>query len=150
MKDFSIRVFTFGELSPDLLYRLLQLRTEVFLMEQGIVCQDMDDLDREALHFLALAPDGTLLSYCRLIPPHEGAPYVKFGRFVTAAASRKAGVGSAVLDAALAFAADAFPDMEFRLSGQLYLESYYAKRGLKPVTEAYLEEGIPHKLFIKI
>ena len=40
----------FGDLTPHQLYELLQLRTDVFVMEQKCAFQDMDGTDHLAVH----------------------------------------------------------------------------------------------------
>lgn len=52
MEQLQIEVKTFDQLHIEELYDLLQLRSEVFVVEQDCVYQDIDGKDREALHIL--------------------------------------------------------------------------------------------------
>ena len=146
--DYRLIIKDFSELTAELLYEILRLRTEVFVVEQNCVYQDMDGLDAVSKHFALLDGEGGLVSYARLILPHEGQDYVKFGRFITDRKRRECGAGTRVLKAAVSYARSHYPEYPLKVSGQLYLENYYKKQGFCPVSDVYLEDGIPHKLFL--
>lgn len=142
-----IEIYKFDELSPALLYEILRLRTEIFVVEQDCVYQDMDGLDAMSTHLLLRSEEGRLLSYARLIPPHEGQDYMKFGRFVTSADSRRRGLGQRILQEAIRESFRQRPNLPLKISGQLYLERFYIGQGFEPISEIYLEDGIKHRLF---
>ena len=48
----TIAIKTFKELSTEELYSILQLRSEVFVVEQNCVYQDIDFKDQNALHVI--------------------------------------------------------------------------------------------------
>ena len=139
------------ELSREELYALLQLRAEVFVVEQNCPYQDLNDKDRKGLHLWAerssspAAGGGRVLAVTRLLP--AGVSYageVSIGRVVTAGEVRRSGLGKELMVRSLEALHEAWPGEPIRLSAQQYLERFYAGFGFETVGDAYLEDGIPH------
>ena len=133
----------FGELSVDELYAILQLRNEVFSVEQNCVYQDADDKDQPAYHLCGW--DGNkLAAYCRILP--KGISYVhpSIGRVVTAPQYRKEGYGREMMQLAVRKTIEQFNDPVIIISAQLYLQHFYESIGFVQVSEMYMEDGIPH------
>ena len=72
----------FELLTPYQLYSILQLRNEVFVVEQNCVFQDADDKDQNSYHLMGFDND-RLVAYTRLVPPGEIYPEASVGRVVT-------------------------------------------------------------------
>src|SRR6478735_12362951 len=86
----------FEELTPYELYKILQLRNAVFVVEQACVFQDADDKDQDSYHLMGF--DGnTLVTYTRLLPPGLAYRQASIGRVVTAQAVRRYGVGKKLM-----------------------------------------------------
>lgn len=132
------RCVRLDELDARTLYAVLQLRSEVFVLEQRCVYLDPDGKDLDAWHLLGCAADGRLLAYARLL---DGP---KIGRVVTAPAARGHGQGRALMQQALAHCARLWPRQPVSLQAQAYLQGFYAGLGFMPVSEVYDEDGIPH------
>lgn len=130
----------FKELTPDLLYDFVQAREKVFLLEQHIVCQDCDDVDRDALH-IALVDEGKVLAYLRLFRKDGD---VLIGRVLTT--DRKKGYGAEVMRFAAEIARDRLGASRILLHSQTYAIPFYEKCGYRVVSEEFLEEGIPHRM----
>ena len=140
-----------SELDVESLYALLCLRSEVFVVEQDCVYQDLDDKDRLSLHCWMERSDapassgGEVLAYTRLLPAgvsYEGE--VSIGRVVTAMSVRRDGWGKALMRRSLDEVHAAWPGEPIRISAQQYLERFYAEFGFATQGESYLEDGIPH------
>ena len=137
----------FNELSTEDLYRLLQLRAEVFVVEQGCAYQDVDGYDHEALHVmghLSGTDEAQLVSYSRLLPPgtkYEGA---SIGRVITKKSIRGCGVGKALMLSSLAFCRQHWTGKAITISAQAYLQKFYIELGFETVSEPYDEDRIPH------
>ena len=58
----------FSELSASELYNILEVRSEVFVVEQNCVYQDLDNKDLTCWH-LAGYHENVLVAYARLVPP---------------------------------------------------------------------------------
>ncbi|MBJ9974864.1 GNAT family N-acetyltransferase [Pseudomonas sp. S75] len=127
------------------LYTILQLRTEVFVVEQRCAYQEVDgqDLVGDTLHLMGWH-EGKLAAYLRLLDPQAHGGAVVIGRVVTSPAARGGGLGHQLLLEGLAQAERHWPGMPIHLSAQAHLQDYYARHGFVTVGEQYLEDDIPH------
>lgn len=134
---------SFGELSVAELYAILQLRNEVFSVEQHCVYQDADDKDQPAYHLCGW--DGSrLAAYCRILPKDISYAHPSIGRVVTSPQYRKAGYGRALMQLAVIKTMAQFNDPVIVISAQLYLQNFYESIGFLQVSDTYMEDGIPH------
>lgn len=133
----------FDELSPHELYALLRLRTEVFVVEQQCIFQDMDDKDQASYHLMGFADD-QLVAYTRLVPPGVIYDEPSIGRVVTSPAGRGKGTGRDLMQVSIAEARKLFGNLPLRIGAQLYLDKFYTGLGFRQVSEVYIEDGIPH------
>lgn len=132
-----------GLATPEL-YALLQLRQDVFVLEQRCFYRDADGLDQQAWHVLGTAPSGELVAYARLLPPTPARDEPAIGRVVVAPAWRGRGAGRASMAEALELAAAQFPGRAVRISAQAHLERFYASLGFATISPIYDDAGIPH------
>ncbi len=125
------------------LYALLQLRTEVFVVEQKCPYQEVDGLDLVGdTHHLMAWRDGQLLAYLRLLDPDRHEGQVVIGRVVSSSAARGQGLGHQLMERALQAAERLWLDTPVYLSAQAHLQAYYGRYGFVAVTEVYLEDDI--------
>lgn len=141
-----IQFFTksFNELSNIELYQLLQLRAEVFVVEQNCPYLDLDDKDQKSLHVLGYY-NNKLVACSRLVP--AGISYEKeasIGRVVTHASVRKFGFGKALIEFSINETKSYFNTNEIVISAQSYLTRFYSNLGFIAEGETYLEDNIPH------
>jgi ElaA protein len=139
---------TFPELTLDELYRLLALRSEVFVLEQKSLYLDIDGLDRASHHLLGQQAEGTaepsLAAYLRVLPPGLKFPEASLGRVVTSSQARRFGYGKVLLEKGLAFIGSLYPGAPVRIGAQHYLQRFYEGFGFRQASEVYDEDGIPH------
>ncbi|WP_214702164.1 MULTISPECIES: GNAT family N-acetyltransferase [unclassified Exiguobacterium] len=126
----------FHELTTIELYRLLALRTEIFVVEQNCPYQEIDGKDEQAIHYW-IEEDGEIVSALRVLT--EASP-VAIGRVVTKATHRGKGYSRTLMDAAI----KDFGHETLYLQAQTYVEPFYASFGFKRTSEIYNEDGIPH------
>ncbi|WOE79205.1 GNAT family N-acetyltransferase [Pseudomonas protegens] len=133
------------DLGKEQLYAILQLRTEVFVVEQKCPYQEVDgrDLEGDTCHLMAW-DDDRLLAYLRLLDPISQGGDVVIGRVVIAEQARGQGLGHALMEQALKQAQRHWPDTPIYLSAQAHLKDYYGRYGFIVAGEEYLEDGIPH------
>jgi ElaA protein len=137
----------FNELSTEDLYRILQLRAEIFIVEQDCVYQDLDGFDQQGLHVmgqLSAGNEAQLACYTRLLPPgakYEGA---SIGRVVTKKSARGGGIGKVLMLNSLALCKEHWSDTAITISAQQYLQKFYTELGFETLSEPYDEDGIPH------
>lgn len=136
-------VKTFTELTTQELYAVLQLRCEVFVVEQECVYQDVDGKDQKALHVLGYK-EGNLVAYSRIFAPGDYFTQASIGRVVVKASQRQYGYGQLIMKASIKAVADHYGKTTIHLSAQTYLKEFYNAMGFKESGEEYLEDGIPH------
>lgn len=144
----QIKVKTFQELSLDELYETLALRSEVFVVEQDCVYQDIDGKDQKALHLLG-SKDGELVAYTRCFDKGFYFEEASIGRVLVKENQRKYGYGHDILEASINEVKSRFNAETIRISAQKYLTKYYESHQFKQIGEGYLEDGIPHIAMIR-
>lgn len=136
------KIKRFNELSLDELYQVLQLRAEVFIVEQDCVYQDIDGKDSKALHLLGEF-DGKVAAYARLFKAGDYFDEASIGRVVIAREYRDKKWGHDLMREAIS-GLDAIGETAITISAQLYLQQFYESHRFVTVGESYLEDGIPH------
>jgi ElaA protein len=133
----------FTELTTAELYAIMQLRNEVFVVEQNCVYQDADDKDQQSLHFCGW-DDQELAAYIRIIPPGISYTEASIGRVVTAPGYRNIGAGSQLMKTGIEHTFNRFNCKAIKIGAQLYLSKFYQSLGFVQSSGEYLEDGIPH------
>lgn len=134
---------TFDDLDTRSLYAVLRLRSEVFVVEQTCVFQDIDGLDPQALHLLGWH-DGSLVAYARCFPAGVTFPEASIGRVVTHGAARGAGWGHLLIDEALRAVHARWGPQPIRIGAQAHLRRFYEGHGFVDLGLPYVEDGIDH------
>ena len=134
------RVFDWFELTTCVLYSILALRSEVFILEQDCVYQDIDNKDQKAMHLLGFDKD-LLVAYSRLFKPGDYFDQYSFGRAVVKKSHRGLGLGDELVKRSIKELGE---QTEMKISAQYHLEKLYQNNGFVSIGETYLEDGIPH------
>ena len=135
----TVRDALLSELDPEVLYRILRLRSEVFVVEQACVYLDQDGRDLEpTARQLWIERDGQFVATLRLLTDPGGVR--RIGRVATAASARGAGLAAELMQHALNLCEGA----DIVLDAQSYLVDWYGMFGFKSSGPEYLEDGIPH------
>lgn len=137
----EVIVKRFSELDTEELYRIIELREAVFVVEQQCPYQETDGLDREAVH-VRLEEDGRILAYLRVMDRGAESEYVSIGRLL--ASDRRKGYGSRVLAEGIRVAKEYFGADKIYLEAQVYAKGLYEKQGFRAVSDEFLLDGIPH------
>ena len=143
-----IEIKKFDEFSLKELYKILQLRAEVFVVEQNCVYQDVDGKDDKALHILGYQ-DHQLVAYTRCFKPGDYFEIASIGRVIVKENFRKYGYGHEIMIASIKAIENNFHTSRIKLSAQQYLTAFYESHGFKQTGEGYLEDGIPHIAMVK-
>ena len=143
MSDIRWRLVAFDMLTVHELYAALQLRSEVFVVEQACIFQDMDGADEQALHLLGTT-GVRLTAYARCLPPGLKFPEASIGRIVTRGSMRGSGAGHALMKEALACIAQQWGPQPIRIGAQARLEPFYRQHGFSTTGAPYSEDGILH------
>ena len=129
----------FEELTTTELYELLKVRSEVFVVEQNCIYQDLDDKDYRSLHVF-YEEEGEVLAYLRAFIKEEGI--VQVGRVLSA--THGIGLGGEILKEGLLQIQEKFHPKKIYLEAQCYAIGYYEREGFKVCSKEFLEDGIPH------
>jgi len=133
----------FEELTASELYKIMQLRNEVFVVEQNCVYQDADDKDQPSLHLCGW--DGEkLVAYTRIIPQGISYTEASIGRVVTSPAYRSTGAGRQLMQESIERTFSQFNCSSIKIGAQVYLTKFYQSLGFVQSGAEYLEDGIPH------
>jgi len=133
----------FEDLTPGELYAILQLRSEVFVVEQNCVFLDMDDKDQISHHLMGWEGD-KLVACARIVP--AGISYAEFsiGRIVSSPKVRRQGIGRVLVDKSIQLAYNLHGKGVIRIGAQYYLRGFYESFGFRKAGDIYLEDGIEH------
>jgi ElaA protein len=134
---------TFQKLSLNELYNLLQLRSEVFVVEQDCVYQDVDGKDEKALHILGLL-NNELVAYTRCFRPGDYFNEASIGRVVVQKEHRKKGLAHLIMKRSIEVIIQKYKTNQIKVSAQTHLKDFYEAHGFKKTGEEYLEDSIPH------
>jgi ElaA protein len=132
---------TFSELTTAELYELLRIRSDVFVVEQDCVYQDMDYDDQPAIH-LWLTEDERTVALCRVCPAGTHMDEVSIGRVITTV--RGKGYGKQIMLAAIEAAGEHFGATRIDLEAQEYAKGFYEKAGFRQSSDPFILDGIPH------
>ena len=135
----DIKVKKFNELTIQELYSLLKLRSEIFVVEQDCVYQDLDGKDTKSLHVIGLK-NNEVVAYTRIFKPGDYFDIASIGRVAVHKDYRKYGYGKDI---------DKFKEQKIKISAQTYLNKFYTELGFEAIGEGYLEDGIPHIAMVK-
>ena len=138
----------FNELSTHELYAVLQLRAEVFVVEQDCVYQDLDNKDLDAYHMLGVL-DTKIVAYARIFKPGDYFLESSIGRIVVKKEFRKFQFGYQLVVNSIQFIENNLQQNKILISAQSYLTKFYNSLGFTQVGEEYLEDGIPHIKMLK-
>lgn len=135
---------SFATLSPNELYALLRLRSEVFVVEQNCVFLDMDNNDQKAYHTLGWL-NGALVATTRLF--EAGIMYQDYqsiGRVVGSPKYRGLGIGKALMQYSIKECERLFGKAPIKIGAQLYLKKFYNEQGFEQAGPMYYEDAIEH------
>ena len=133
----------YNQLNLNQLYDLLQLRSEVFVVEQNCVYQDLDGKDEKALHVLGYV-DNELVAYTRLFKPGDYFDEASISRVVVKSNYRNFGYGYDIMNTSIDAVKHYYKTSNIRISAQCYLKQFYSNLEFRVEGKEYLEDGIPH------
>ena len=139
----------FDDLSAIELYKIMQLRNEVFVVEQNCVYQDADNKDISSWQFMGLANE-KLVAFTRLLPPGLAYEQASIGRVVTSPSARRSGIGKELMERSIKEIKNLFGEVPIKIGAQLYLQKFYTSLGFVQTSEIYLEDGIKHIEMVRL
>ena len=133
----------FEELTLEELYEILKLRSEVFVVEQNCIYNDIDGKDKASFHVI-IKENNEITAYLRVLPPGISYENASLGRVLVAKDARGMGYAKAIVTEGINCVLRNFNTNKITIGAQEYLKDCYSEFGFKPVSEVYDEDGIPH------
>ena len=140
----------FQDLSNTEIYQILRLRSEVFVVEQECIYQDIDNKDKKAVHIF-LKEKNEIIAYSRVFKEKEYFENPSIGRVVVANKRRMYGVGKKIMNISIDYIKQNIKAKSIEISAQKYLKKFYSNLGFVQQGDEYLEDNIPHlRMFLII
>ena len=140
----------FKNLTTTELYQILQLRNEVFIVEQNCPFQDLDDKDFKCYHLIGFDTNSQkVMAYTRIVPAGISYDEASIGRVVTSPLARRKGIGKQLMKNSIELLEELYGGISIKIGAQFYLKKYYESFGFQQIEEVYLEDGIEHILMIR-
>jgi ElaA protein len=143
MAKLEFQIKPFKALTLEELYDVLQLRQEVFAVEQNCVYQDIDGKDQKAFHILGYH-ENDLAAYTRIFDAGDYFETPSIGRVVVSQKYRNRKWGYDLMEKSIKAIGTVFGKKQITISAQLYLQKFYENLGFVKTSDMYLEDGIPH------
>ncbi len=145
MMEIKWSCFSFKELDLWLLYEILALRQEVFVVEQDCPYLDADGKDQEGWHVCGHDKEGVLVAYTRILPRGISySDYVSIGRVITSSKIRGQKKGRELMKVSIDVTYKLLGKCPIKISAQSHLQPYYQSVGFRTIGDEYDEDGIPH------
>ncbi|PIR14314.1 MAG: GNAT family N-acetyltransferase [Flavobacteriales bacterium CG03_land_8_20_14_0_80_35_15] len=138
----------FESLTNTELYNILKLRSQIFVIEQNCIFQDLDDKDQKAFHLFTQNND-EVLAYTRLFAPGACYQEASIGRVMVNEKARGTGLGFELMRESIKQIQNQFGKTPIKIGAQLYLKIFYENLGFKQISDTYLEDDIPHIYMLK-
>ena len=139
----NLEIKKFEELTPEELYEILRVRSEVFVVEQECVYNDVDGKDQKSVHIM-IWEDKKILAYLRVIEAGVSYTAPSLGRVLVVKEARGRRLARRIVVEGMNYITNIWKKSRITIGAQDYLKEFYESLGFKPVSEVYLEDGIPH------
>ena len=136
----------YNKLTVEEFHNILQLRINVFIVEQNCPYPELDGKDKIAHHFFAFAEENPsqIVAYTRIFKPGDYYQEASIGRVVVHSDYRKKELGHELIKKSIQQIEKNFKTSNIKISAQIYLKKFYESHGFNKVGEQYIEDGIPH------
>lgn len=131
----------FEELDTKELYEILKARAEIFIMEQNMHYQDMDNVDYKSLHCFFIE-ENRVIAYLRAFYQEDNSDIVRIGRVLTL--KRGIGIGRELMEKSIIAIKEKMNCKKIIMDAQKYAVGFYEKFGFKSISSDFLEEGVLH------
>ncbi len=134
--EFSIKEFS--ELNTRELYEIMRARADIFTLEKGMICRDLDGLDYEALHCI-LTDGGKLIAYLRALVYNTS---IRLGRVITR--THGLGHGRILMEESVSALKAKYPNKKIGVHAQHDAVGFYERCGFTVTSDEFFEEGVRH------
>ena len=131
----------FDELDNRTLHDIFLIRSEVFVVEQECVYQDIDRKDLESIHIIGTKKK-KIIAYSRIMSLNR--EFCSIGRVLVKKEFRKKGIGIKLMEKSIEKARKLYSQKKIKISAQEYLKNFYTNLGFKQCGIWYWLDRIPH------
>ncbi|RCW49817.1 GNAT family N-acetyltransferase [Halanaerobium sp. ST460_2HS_T2] len=139
----DLHIKKFEELTNQELYKIIEARINVFVVEQDCPYYECDNKDQNSFH-LFYQDREQIAAYLRIILPGVSYEEASIGRVLVNKKYRREGLGLEMMKQAISFIKDNLNTELIRISAQEYILDFYKSLGFEIVSDRYLEDNIPH------
>ncbi len=139
----KVEVKKFNELTLEELYKIFRLRSEIFVVEQECIYNDVDGKDLDSLHVM-IKDRGRIEAYLRVIKAGVSYDECSLGRVLVAKEARGKGLAKRIVEEGIECITKRWNENKITIGAQEYLKEFYGSFGFKAVSDVYIEDGIPH------
>ena len=134
----------FHDLTIDEFHDILQLRINIFVVEQNCPYPELDDKDKIAFHLFGINKENKIIAYTRIFKPGDYYKEAAFGRVVVHQDYRNQEIGFQLVEQSIIETHKLFGNTDIKIGAQTYLNNFYQSFGFHQVGDDYIEDGIPH------
>lgn len=134
----------FQDLTVDEFHDILQLRINVFIVEQNCPYPELDDKDKIAFHLFGINKENKMIAYTRIFKPGDYYKEAAFGRVAVHQDYRNQNIGFQLVEQTIIEIHKLFGNTNIKIGAQTYLNNFYQSFGFHQVGDDYIEDGIPH------
>lgn len=137
------KIKKFNELNAEEIYKILNIRNQVFIVEQQCPYLDCDGRDMKSYH-LFLENNNEIAAYLRIIEKGISYNEISIGRVLVNSKYRGKGLARDMMKKAIGYINNQLNETSIRIEAQAYLIDFYKSLGFKQTSEVFLEDNIPH------
>ncbi|MEI6857254.1 GNAT family N-acetyltransferase [Psychrilyobacter sp.] len=139
----NLEIKKFDELTGREVYEILRIRSEIFVVEQDCVYNDVDEKDLESIH-LMIREDNKIQAYLRVLKSGVSYDDPSIGRVLVTSEARGKGFARKIVQAGINYITDHWGEKKITIGAQDYLRKFYESLGFEAISKVYLEDRIPH------
>lgn len=140
----------YGDLTLDEFHDILQLRIDIFVVEQNCPYPELDTKDKIAFHLFGKDKNANIIAYTRIFKPGDYYTETAFGRVVVHQNFRNQKLGYELIEQTLDQIEQLFGKTPIKIGAQTHLKKFYDSFDFQQIGDEYIEDGIPHIYMIKI
>lgn len=144
----SWELLKFNEFNVNRLYEIVQLRVDIFIVEQNCAYPELDGHDQRALHLMYLEED-EVIAYSRILPPGEKYDDCSIGRVLVKKKARGTGIARVLMEKAIVEAERVWKAERIKICAQSHLQKFYGSLGFIADSNEFDEDGIPHIYMVR-
>jgi len=134
----------YEDLTLDEFHDILQLRIDVFVVEQNCPYPELDTKDKIAFHFYGKDKNADIIAYTRIFKSGDYYKEAAFGRVVVHQDFRNQKLGYELVEQTINEIQQLFGNTTIKIGAQKHLKKFYSSFGFQQVGKEYIEDGIPH------